>query len=77
MSPLDTAVYWTEYVLRHGDCAHMKPLALYQPWWQRRLLDVWLFVMAVVLFIICLIVMAFSASARILISSRKSNKKKS
>jgi UDP:flavonoid glycosyltransferase YjiC (YdhE family) len=40
MSAVDTAVWWTEYVLRH-DTAHLKSPAIQQYWWQRRLLDFW------------------------------------
>lgn len=43
MKPIDTAVWWTEYVLRHEDLSHLKPLARDQTWYQRRMLDVWLF----------------------------------
>ncbi|CAG7716698.1 unnamed protein product [Allacma fusca] len=38
LSPLATALWWTEYVLRH-DTAHLKSPGVYQYWWQRRLLD--------------------------------------
>ncbi len=41
MGPLDKAVWWTEYVLRHKDTSHLKPSGFEQWWWQRRLLDVW------------------------------------
>ncbi|CAG7716696.1 unnamed protein product [Allacma fusca] len=41
LSPLDTAVWWTEYVLRH-DTAHLRSPGVYQHWWQRRLLDFYL-----------------------------------
>jgi hypothetical protein len=40
MSAVDTAVWWTEYVLRH-DTAHLKSPGIWQHWWQRRLLDFW------------------------------------
>ena len=39
--PIETAVWWTEYVLRNPDSDHLKPLAIHQYWFQRRLLDVW------------------------------------
>ena len=43
LSPLDTAVWWTEYVLRTDQSAlsFLKPLSINQPWWKTRLLDVW------------------------------------
>ncbi|XP_049767863.1 UDP-glycosyltransferase UGT5-like [Schistocerca cancellata] len=38
--PLDTAVYWVEYVLRHGGAAHMRSASLDLSWYQYLLLDV-------------------------------------
>lgn len=39
-SPLDTAVYWTEYVLRHRGAAHLASPAADMPFYQWALLDV-------------------------------------
>lgn len=39
MSPLDTATYWIEYVVRHGNA--LQSPAIHLPWWQRNLLDVY------------------------------------
>lgn len=38
--PLDTAVYWTEYVLRHGGAKHMQSQAVHLNWFQQNSLDV-------------------------------------
>jgi glucuronosyltransferase len=38
--PQDLAVWWTEYILRHGSVDEMKPLGIHQTWYQRRLIDV-------------------------------------
>nr|XP_018899270.1 PREDICTED: UDP-glucuronosyltransferase 2B2-like isoform X1 [Bemisia tabaci]XP_018899272.1 PREDICTED: UDP-glucuronosyltransferase 2B2-like isoform X1 [Bemisia tabaci] len=38
--PLDEAVYWVEYVIRHKGAHHLKPLAAYIPWYQLFLFDV-------------------------------------
>nr|CAD7398190.1 unnamed protein product [Timema cristinae] len=40
LSPLDTAVYWTEYVIRHRGAPHMRTAAVDMPWYQYLLLDV-------------------------------------
>ncbi|CAG0924203.1 unnamed protein product [Notodromas monacha] len=48
-TPLDRAVYWTEYVIRHKGAAHLRSAARDLTWWQYHLLDVWLFVGAVLL----------------------------
>ncbi|KAF2894451.1 hypothetical protein ILUMI_11721, partial [Ignelater luminosus] len=38
--PLDRAVFWVEYVLRHGGAPHLKTAALNLTWYQYLLLDV-------------------------------------
>lgn len=43
MSPLDTAVWWTEYALRHPDTENLKPSGFNQWWYQTRLVGVWTF----------------------------------
>jgi glucuronosyltransferase len=40
MSPLNTAIFWTEYVVRHGGAPHMRSAAVYLTWYQYLLLDV-------------------------------------
>ena len=49
-SAVDTAVWWTEYILKRGRVDYMKPLGIRQTWYQRRLLDVW-FTLFIVLFV--------------------------
>jgi len=47
-SPIDSGVYWTEYVLRHDkeDLARLKPLKVFHSYWfQSNLLDVWIFLL--------------------------------
>ncbi|CAG7731239.1 unnamed protein product [Allacma fusca] len=41
MKPLDTAIWWTEFVLRHDDTSFLKPMSIYQSWWRRRSLDIY------------------------------------
>ncbi|PSN51253.1 hypothetical protein C0J52_11770 [Blattella germanica] len=40
LSPLETAVYWTEYVIRHKGAPHMRSASLDLAWYQYFLLDV-------------------------------------
>lgn len=40
MSPMETAVYWTEYVIRHDGAYHLKPASTRLRWDQYLLLDV-------------------------------------
>ncbi|XP_030384691.1 UDP-glucuronosyltransferase 2C1 [Scaptodrosophila lebanonensis] len=49
---LDTAIYWTEYVLRHKGAYHLQSPARNMSWWQYYLLDV----VAVYLLALCAII---------------------
>ncbi|VVC33782.1 UDP-glucuronosyl/UDP-glucosyltransferase [Cinara cedri] len=40
MSPLETAVYWTEYVIRHKGAPHLRSAAVGMPWYQYYLIDI-------------------------------------
>lgn len=54
IEPLDLAVFWTEFVMRHGGAEHLRPAAHDLNWLQYHSLDVigfLLLVLAVVLFI--------------------------
>jgi glucuronosyltransferase len=53
--PLETAVWWTEYVLRHKQTPFLMPLAVNQTWYERRLLDVWGFITGVAVLILFLV----------------------
>lgn len=59
MHPADTALWWTEYVLRHKNLDHLRSPAYHLTWYQRRLLDVWaifivgaLLILGIILYII-------------------------
>lgn len=47
-SPLETCVYWTEFVLRHDDMSPLKLMNDNLNWFQKRLLDVYIFCFAIV-----------------------------
>lgn len=36
----ETAVYWTEYVIRHKGAKHLRTAAVGMPWWKYYLVDV-------------------------------------
>jgi glucuronosyltransferase len=40
LTPLEQAVYWTEYVIRHKGAPHLRSAALDLAWYQYFLLDV-------------------------------------
>jgi len=43
MSPVESAVWWSEYVMRNDDTLHLRPAGHYQSWFVRRQIDVWAF----------------------------------
>jgi len=47
MSPLNTAIFWTEYVIRHGGAPHMRSAALDLAWYQYLLIDVIAFLLVI------------------------------
>jgi len=49
MTPLETALWWTEFALRQ-DTKFLQSSNVNQHWWVKRQLDVWLFVFIVVIF---------------------------
>lgn len=48
IEPLDLAVYWTEFVMRHKGAAHLRPAAHDLNWFQYHSLDVIGFLLVVV-----------------------------
>ncbi|XP_063244123.1 UDP-glycosyltransferase UGT5-like isoform X2 [Bacillus rossius redtenbacheri] len=67
LSPVDTAVYWTEYVAKHGGAPHLRCAAADLPWYQLKLLDVF----AVLLLGAVLLGLLIRAAARRLFSGAK------
>ncbi|XP_076375313.1 UDP-glucosyltransferase 2 isoform X5 [Megalopta genalis] len=57
LSSADTAVFWTEYIIRHGANALKSP-AMNLTWWQQQLLDVYLFLLGVAFLAIYIVVCA-------------------
>ena len=55
-NPLDRAVYWVEYVIRHRGAPHLKPNAYcQQSVIERELLDV-IFILSSILILLCYII---------------------
>lgn len=48
MTPLETAKYWVEYVIRHKGAPHMHSAAQYLSFIEYHMLDVWLTLLAIV-----------------------------
>lgn len=55
MSPAESVVYWTEYVIRHKGAPHLRSHALDLTWYQYFLLDV-IAVVLLVIILVCFIV---------------------
>lgn len=49
MSPMETAMYWTEYVLRHKGAHHLRTAAVDMPWYEYFCVDVALILLAAIL----------------------------
>uniref|UniRef100_A0A0C9QAJ4 UGT2B30_1 protein n=1 Tax=Fopius arisanus TaxID=64838 RepID=A0A0C9QAJ4_9HYME len=62
LSAMETAIYWVEYVIRHGNKPLRSP-ALDLAWWQIALLDVY----AVTIFVIVSIIAIITAIIRSLL----------
>uniref|UniRef100_A0A1B6K0J6 UDP-glucuronosyltransferase n=1 Tax=Homalodisca liturata TaxID=320908 RepID=A0A1B6K0J6_9HEMI len=74
-SPLDTAVYWTEYVIRHGGAPHLQSAAVHLTWYQYYLLDVIAVCLASLAATVATVVYIIKTSLRVF-CSRTSSKMK-
>lgn len=52
LPPLETAVYWTEYVVRQNGAPFMKTAAVDMPFYQYYLLDVLLFIFSILFLVV-------------------------
>jgi glucuronosyltransferase len=71
-SALDTAIFWTEYVIRHGGAPHLRSAAVELSWYQYLLLDV----ITLMLGTILILVLAVKQLFRVICSSKKVPPKK-
>jgi glucuronosyltransferase len=71
-SALDTAVFWTEYVIRHGGAPHLQSAAVKLAWYQYLLIDVLTLMLGSVL----ISLLAVRKLIRVLLSSKKVPKEK-
>ena len=68
---METAIFWVEYIARHGKHALRSPL-VDMPWWQATLLDVYGFIIIVIVIIsyiikrlFTLLIVSFRAKFRV------------
>lgn len=59
LKPLDTAVYWIEYVIRHKGAFHLRTAASTLSWYQYLLLDVIAFLLAIFIFVMLILKITF------------------
>ncbi|XP_035997867.1 UDP-glucuronosyltransferase 2B19-like [Fundulus heteroclitus] len=72
MKPIDSAVFWIEYVMRHRGAAHLRSEFYKLPWYAYHGLDVMAFCVTSVLLIISIIWVSCRSCINILIKNRKS-----
>lgn len=71
MSPMDTAIYWIEYVIRHKGARHLRSAAADLPFYQYLLLDVIAFILLIFVSSILLMYYMFRAFIRLLCGKSK------
>jgi len=69
-SPLDTAVYWTEYVIRHKGAPHLQSAAVHLTWYQYYLLDVTAVLLLAVIFILAVVYHLFKCCLGLIFPSK-------
>lgn len=74
VSPLDEALYWSEYVIKHKGAPHMRTTAADMPLYKYLLLDLILFVIGVFLGIIYLMRYLLRIIISMLCNKKKKNK---
>lgn len=64
VKPLDLAVYWTEYVMRHKGAEHLRLAALNLNWFQYHSLDVLGFLLVVIVIVVTVMIKWFMLCLR-------------
>lgn len=72
MTPMQTAVYWVEYVIRHNGAPHLRVAGAKLPWYKFFMIDV----LAVLLAIILAILFSIRYLTKLLIGAQSRNKVK-
>ncbi len=71
MKPLDSAIFWIEYVMRHKGAAHLRTESYKLPWYAYHCLDVMAFFVAFVLLVVALVWVSCRRLVRCLIRTEK------
>uniref|UniRef100_A0A146LHB3 UDP-glucuronosyltransferase n=1 Tax=Lygus hesperus TaxID=30085 RepID=A0A146LHB3_LYGHE len=75
MSPMDTAIYWTEYVLRHEGAPHLRSPARYLSWVEYHNVDVIAALLLIVSSVFYFSLKIAKSFIKCLLSARKSKEK--
>ena len=75
MTPQKTAVYWTEYVIRHNGAPHLKSMALDLSFIKLHLIDVYALIIAIVMSLITLWIFLIKMTLKKICYKKKTNKK--
>jgi len=75
LNATETAVYWTEYVIRHKGAKHLRTAAVGMPWWKYYLVDVISFILLIIFAILYLIYIVFKTIYKKLFKKTVSKKK--
>lgn len=75
MSALNTSIFWVEYVAKYGNVLQSPAINLY--WWQRNLLDVYVFILAVIITALCIVLFILRKLKNLLFGSPVCAKKNS
>ncbi|CAO1424279.1 unnamed protein product [Diamesa tonsa] len=75
MTPQQTAVYWTEYVIRHQGASHLKSTALDLSFIQLHLIDVYAVIIAILISLLMLWGFLIKLTIKKLFYKKKSNRK--
>lgn len=70
--PLDNAVFWTEYVIRHRGAPHFRSASLDLTWYEYYMVDVIAFIIAVAVLVLAIL---YYALFRLCCSTKKTDKK--
>jgi len=73
LSALNMSAYWVEYVAKYGNVLQSPAVNLY--WWQQRLLDVYAFILAIIITIFYLVLFIFRKLKKHLFGLRACAKK--
>nr|XP_010594021.1 UDP-glucuronosyltransferase 2B4-like isoform X5 [Loxodonta africana] len=76
VKPLDRAVFWIEFVIRHKGAKHLRPAALSLTWYQYHSLDVIGFLLACVAIVTCLVIKCSLFGYQKFFKTEKKKKKK-